>query len=558
LLAQLTRILPGRMRKILALDWDDRTLKAIEATLQKDVLRVQRVISAAIPEGVKTGEAESFGPFIRQVLADKKFSTRQALLAIPRDKVILINLRLPTAPVGDLANMVKLQASRELPFSADEAVIDFAGSVARDAPEFTDVTVGAIQRDVLAQYRQLAAAAGLQLLRVGLRPNSNLLSITRGVQPFLDDRILFVDVGAQTTEINIFRWGRLTFSRSVSIALDAATSPESRGDEAVRHPLLMEVMRTVEAYRATDPNKLDQVVIAGDTGLETSLAEALHGRIAAPSSPYDPSWTVAIEKDRALQMTGFSAALGLLIGEVASDLTRFDFLVPKRQLDKVAIRRKQIIVAAAGVFVLLASIWLTSHSYISNLETRKAEISARIVGLKKQAESVDVVGKRVATAEKWMKQDMVWLDKLREIVQQMPDNQKSYMTKVTAKATSADTPDARELQMGLRMSDWRVPTDLQDSLRRSSRLAVKLGPSRQTSDPKYGFTGDVTIVIPPEKAKPGAKPGSAATRPAAMGPSDGAAVGTRPGDSSMPSDHDRGLPGASKATPTQPAEGQGQ
>jgi Tfp pilus assembly PilM family ATPase len=507
LLAQVIDKLPGRSRRLLALDWDDLTFKVVEATLQNNVLRVQRVACAGIPKTIKTGEADSFGPFVRQVLAEKRFSTRHTLMAIPRDKAILINLRLPASPVGDLSSMVRLQASRELPFSADEAVMDFAGAAAHDAPEFLDVTVAAIQRDVMAQYRQLADAAGLSLIRVGLRPNSNLLSVTRGAQPFTDDRILFVDIGAQTTEINIFRWGRLTFSRSVNISVQAAVP----ADDPAGRPLLMEVLRTFEAYRATDPNKIDQIIIAGDTGLESSLAEALRSRVNAPASLYDPAWTIAVDKDRAAQMTGLAAVLGLLAGQLAPPLARFDFHAPKKPADVAAIRRRQIAACSCAGLVLVAGIWMGSRSYLAAKAAEKADLEARIAVLQKQAEGVDAVGKRVATAQKWMKRDLVWLDKIRDVVQQMPDNSQVYATKLSAKPAAGDAPDARELQLTLRMTDFRIPTDLQKSLAKQPQFAVMPGASRQTGDPKYGHAGDVKIVIRPDKAKPpprtGASPG---------------------------------------------------
>jgi Tfp pilus assembly PilM family ATPase len=511
--------LPGRSRRLLALDWDELTFKAVEATIQNGVLRVQRVIHCGIPRTVKVGEVDSFGPFIRQILAEKKFATRHALMAIPRDKAILINLRLPDSPIGDLSSMVRLQAGRELPFSADEAVMDFAGATARDAPEFLDVTVAAIQRDVMAQYRRLAEAAGLSIVRVGLRPNSNLLSVTRGVQPLGDDRILFVDIGAQTTEINIFRWGRLTFSRSVNINVQAAAP----ADDPAGRPLLMEVMRTFEAYRAIDPNKIDQIIVAGDTGLEPSLAEALRSRVNAPASLYDPAWTIAIEKDRAAQMTGLAAVLGLLAGQLVPPLARFDFHAPKKAADVAAIRRRQIIGCSSAAIVLVGGIWMGAHSYLADKAAEKAELEARIAVLKKQADGVDAIGRRVATAQKWLKRDLVWLDKMRDVVRQLPDNSRSYVTKLTAKPAAGDTGDAREFQLTLRMNDWRIPADLQKSLSEQAGFVVNLGPSGPTGDPKYGYRADLTILIPAEKAKappapatlPGGGPASQPPAPAA-------------------------------------------
>ncbi len=187
--------LPGRSRKVVALDWDARTLKVVEAVIAPGSLKVVHTASAHIPGDVKAGEPDSFGAFIRSVLRDQKITAHQVIMAVPREKVILIPLRLPQAPIGVLSNMVKLQASRELPFPADEAVMEFAGSQAHDAPEFLDLTVGAIQREAIAWYKQLAHAAGVHILRIGLRPNANLIGLTRGVQPFSDDRILLSTSG---------------------------------------------------------------------------------------------------------------------------------------------------------------------------------------------------------------------------------------------------------------------------------------------------------------------------------------------------------------------------
>jgi len=510
LLATLVDKLPRRSQKVVALDWDAQTLKAVEAVAGKAGLKIQRVISAHIPGDVKLAEPDSFGAFIRRVLHDKKFSAHQVLLAVPRDKAILINHRLPQAPVGDLSSMVKLQASRELPFSADEAVIDFAGSQAHDAPEFLDVTIGAIQREAMTFYQQLAHHAGLHLLRLGLRPNSNLVSVTRGQHPFSDDRILFVDIGAQATEISIFRWGRLTFSRAVGITIDTKAGSDTAGRN-----VLMEVLRTVEAYRASDPNKLDQVIVAGDSGLEGWLAEALRGRFNAPASIYDPTWTVAIEKDRAEQMTGFCAVLGLLVGQTIPELGRFDFVTPKRPPDMAAIRRRQSIMAATAVVALLAIIWITRSTVLSQLKTEDAQLTAQLSALDKQFKESQKIIQRVEAAQKWAKQEVVWIDSLKRLAEQMPSNEQIYATKLQAKA------QRREFDMGLRAKGLLVPNDLQTRLIDSGVFSAEIGPIGQGPDPKgYKYRGDMSIQIVEKNDKPGfakdktpGKPATAQSQP---------------------------------------------
>jgi hypothetical protein len=132
----------------------------------------------------------------------------------------------------------------------------------------------------------------------------------------------------------------------------------------------------------------------------------------------------------------------------------------------------------------------------------------------------------------------------QSMMDEIPADARVKDTKFAAKATSSDAPDARELQMTLRMADWQAPKTLQDSLAKDKRFTVKLGPSRKTPDPKYGYTGDVSIVIPPEKPKPAAK--------APAKPADANGAATQPAqEPSAPASQ----PAAEPAAPTQqPAE----
>lgn len=504
--------LPGRSHKLVALDWDAQTLKAVEGVISPAGLKIQRVISAHIPEDVVRTDPDAFGAFIKGMLHEKKFGTRQVLMAVPRDRVILINLRLPQGPVGDLSGMVRLQASRELPFSADEAFIDFAGSQAHDAPEFLDLTVGAIQRDQMTFYKQLAYAAGLHLVRLGLRPNSNLVSLTRGAQPLGDDRILFIDIGAQATEISIFRWGRLTFSRAVGITVDAQTGREASGRN-----LLMEVLRTVEAHRASDTSKIDRIVVAGDTGLESWLVESLASRFDAPATMFDPTSAVAIEKDRAGQMTGFCAPLGLLVGQTVSELVRFDFVNPKQPLNIKALRRKQVTIGGSAAIALLLITWLSSYAYVSSLTTQRNQLKAQIDVLQKKAKECKQVLTRIDSVRNWTDQEVIWIDQLKDLVQQMPDNTDGYATNLQAKGQN------RQVDLGMRATSMTLPNDLWNRFVSVDGLDAEIRGWSEGGNPKYPYSGDMVVRISPP-----AKPGTIKTKPKTGSPQTQTGSASRP------------------------------
>ncbi|NIQ98756.1 MAG: hypothetical protein GTN78_00925, partial [Gemmatimonadales bacterium] len=74
----------------------------------------------------------------------------------------------------------------------------------------------------------------------------------------------------------------------VPFAAPADTGP--RGVTAVVADLMVEVTRSIEAYRGGDPGaEMDCAVVAGATGIEETLAEAIHRRFGINCETYNPS-----------------------------------------------------------------------------------------------------------------------------------------------------------------------------------------------------------------------------------------------------------------------------
>ncbi|MCH8966370.1 MAG: pilus assembly protein PilM, partial [Planctomycetes bacterium] len=280
----------GRAKKILALDWDAHTLRVVHAFFGKRGLSVDRLLSVAIPSDVDPDSPEQMGRHIRRVLDQEGIATRHALVDIPRDQAILNTLSLPSAAPDELPGMVEIQIAKELPFPVGEAAVDFAVEQVPDDAVTSDVLVAAIRCEVLEQYVATFAVAGLKLDRVGLRPYANKVAACALLKHAMPDRILFLDVRPSLTEINVLCHSALTFSRAASVVIPASDdaggavsfSPDSSSsdlpdglkiadgaglatgwDGAIRS-LVVEVTRSIEAYRANDPGAaIDHVVIGG-------------------------------------------------------------------------------------------------------------------------------------------------------------------------------------------------------------------------------------------------------------------------------------------------------
>ena len=107
-----------------------------------------------------------------------------------------------------------------------------------------------------------------------------------------------------------------------------ASSPEDTDGEVIRFPseaahgqeveqlvqaLLVEITRTVEAYRAGSPDMaVGAIVIGGSVGFEAKLAEAVGRRFGTSVELYNPASCFGWSEEQGREARGFAAALGLV------------------------------------------------------------------------------------------------------------------------------------------------------------------------------------------------------------------------------------------------------
>jgi Tfp pilus assembly PilM family ATPase len=194
-------------RKVLCLDWDRQSVRVVVARVGGGQVALQEAHAHRIPPEVDPDQPESLGAFVRQVLRGHRIGLKRVVVHIPRDRTVMNHLTLPPTPPSEVAAAVRFQALKELPFPLDEAVIDFVVRKRDERGWATGVLLAAATREVLEQVRGVCQAAGLEPLRIGLRPYANLLGV-RHLSGLGDKHVLFVDVGPTLTEIDVMDCGR--------------------------------------------------------------------------------------------------------------------------------------------------------------------------------------------------------------------------------------------------------------------------------------------------------------------------------------------------------------
>lgn len=511
-------------KRFVCLDWDARTLRMVEMAAGRGAARILNAAQATIPPDVQVSAADSVGAFIARSLREAGIKADSLIVDVPRQDAVLNMLTLPPTGENELPNMVRFQIGKELPFSLEQGVIDFAvlGKSETDGKSL-QILVAAIRKHVLEYYEAVAEAADLELARVGLRPFANVQALTRDGH-HQKGRIALVNVGPSMTEIDILRNGRLIFSRAAAVNVQARPAedvaqplarPEiipfqSTGGGSSVDELLVEVTRTVEAYRAGDPGaKIDQVVVSGACGVEAELAQALGRRLETPTSLFEPPKEIERQAGRRSPVAwgGFGAALGLAWGHGQPALGHFDFVHPKEPVNvtKEKLRRVPVIAALVG----LAVVSLVAGATIKvrdRVRTRDEYVKLE-ADEKKKLEAFKAFVSVVDAADAWRLDSIQWLDQLRAVVEALPESRDAYLREFIAS-------DKGDMKVSIVARNAEVLNKFNDALvalktpKHKPRFVVMPNSRTPSNDAQYPVQTDIKLIVGNYSPPP-----SAATQP---------------------------------------------
>ncbi|MEK6674825.1 MAG: pilus assembly protein PilM [Planctomycetota bacterium] len=455
--------MPGRTRakNILAFDWDSRTLRVVHATVGKRAPKIDRVFAVAIPKNVDVNHAEQMGKFLRQALEQEGISAAHAIVDIPRDQATFNTLTLPCQPLNELPSIVAIQIAKYLPYAVGEAIVDFAVGPHESGAPTAEVVVAAVRREVVTHCEAVFSAAGLKLDRVGLRPSANRVAACELLRHALPGRVLFIDIRPTLTEINVLRDGFLVFSRAASVLISEPEASPAQDRSEIKEPpvltlvgadlefpsssaiasptgppsvvssLVVEVTRSIEAYRATEPGaKMDHAIIGGDLGVEESLAETLQQRLGITTEIYNPASSFGWEPDEGRAASAFAASLGLVIGYTQEDGLQFDFLNPKRTITTTERRLRKVPLIAATVLLFVFAAGIGFAAMTKPSRDRLAAMDGQIKKLQDRTKDNEKFLALVQEVKSFDQGQHIWVDVLYDVIGNLPSQEEMVVSQI--------------------------------------------------------------------------------------------------------------------------------
>ena len=210
----------GKVKAVLGLDVGTSSIKAILLKMTKEEVELANAGMVELHLDPTIANKEKRAKVIegiKRLLEENQIKTREVVVAVPGQSVIVRHLKLPSGVRAKLDQVIKFEAQNQIPFPLDKVGMDYQALPGK-AEEEVKVILVAMKKELIADRLALIEEAELRCETIDISSLAiyNALRFKRPSQEA--EVVALINVGAATTDISIHRDGVLEFTRSAPVA----------------------------------------------------------------------------------------------------------------------------------------------------------------------------------------------------------------------------------------------------------------------------------------------------------------------------------------------------
>ncbi len=315
----------GKSKSIIGLDIGSTCVKAVECAVKSKGIEMVRVGVAKLPpEAIVQGAFLNSGAVvsaIQEAVASAGIKAKHVATAVSGHSVIVKKISLPSMTREELDESIRWEAEQYIPFDINEVNLDFQIVEGSEADGQMDVLLVAAKKDLIDDYVQVIADAGLTptVIDVAAFAVENAFHANYETSP--DDVVALVNIGSQVVNINIVSRGAPAFTRDISTGGNAYTEEIQKAlsvsweeaermkiggnrheesqdvvpqevEDAIRQvtdTVLGEISRSLDFFAATAAeSRINRVYLAGGGSQVSGLEAAFQGKTNLPVERLNP------------------------------------------------------------------------------------------------------------------------------------------------------------------------------------------------------------------------------------------------------------------------------
>lgn len=204
----------------IGLDIGTSAVKLVELLGGKEI-RVNRLGMAPLPNGlVSAGEIknpEEVGAAIKSLVQKHNIQSKRIVIAVAGQAVTVRHLKLALQNKKELADTVRKEIEKSLPYTLDELYMDFQVITTEQQQKIVEVVVVCAHKAIIDSHLEVMRYTGLTPVAIDIQPFA--LVRAAGFENLkTNENICLLDIGEETSDLMILRDGVPLFTRVIQLA----------------------------------------------------------------------------------------------------------------------------------------------------------------------------------------------------------------------------------------------------------------------------------------------------------------------------------------------------
>ena len=501
-----------RRGEVTALDIDQRMLRIVHVTMSRGISRVRRIELIPLPnEELDLKDPIATGKWIGKQLKVIRLNPGVVVMAARRGECILKEYQLPPLKdIGEMASMVRVKASRDLPFPESKASIDFTVTRVPTKKEIKEsknissssnttvdpkanVVVSAIKNETLIFYQTIVESAGFTLAGLGLRPMASFRVLKTCVPSIIKEAVALISIRRHEVDVDILIDGRLIFSRELSANLNLADDDKEPDKQIDLIHITKEIFRCLHSYEGSGAyQKLDHLLVAGGTGIENKLCHCLNSQSEVEWKTMPLPSGLRLPKDNKNNTARALTSLGLALGFADEGGMPVNFLTPKRPIINRNEGRMKWILGMSLIIAGALMLFSIQKRLKSNAQTELNKLSPQYLALKKEERKNKIIIRTGDAVTAWNKDSKDWLGHFAFISAILPPCDKIYLKNLGTRRVGSNGVISFQLQAKDSTTLHSVEKRLRDIGYEFKSVPQTPGSDRHG----YSFSASFELIIP--------------------------------------------------------------
>lgn len=221
----------GKGRQVISIDIGSHSIKVVEGKLQKNILNINKLVEVKTPEGaIADGKIIDEGFIVAtldKLIKENNIKTKDVIFTTNSSSIINRDILVPSVEEEELDTVVRYEIQQYLPINLNDYVIQyvFLDEIVDDTGIKLKINVTAFPERMALSYYNVINSLSLQPYILDVNYNSinklaNFGQFTLNDKHIIEGTVAFVDMGATSINVSIFKDGKLDFTRMIKIGGD--------------------------------------------------------------------------------------------------------------------------------------------------------------------------------------------------------------------------------------------------------------------------------------------------------------------------------------------------